>query len=165
MMESNDYAGLDQCLAGMDALDEEFAEAVKQQIILRAEEMCIRDSNGDAYIRVDVGGEKKTFSPQEIVSMVLAKLKADAEAKLGETITEAVSTVPAYFNDAQRNATTAAGEIAGLKVRDVYKRQAFILIPPGRAWCAMGWKSALLPSVRGIPCWSAVIWGGTACRS
>ena len=64
--------------------------------------------NGDAYIRVDVGGEKKTFSPQEIASMVLAKLKADAESKLGETITEAVITVPAYFNDAQRNATKCA---------------------------------------------------------
>ena len=75
--------------------------------------------NGDAYIRVDVGGEKKTFSPQEIASMVLAKLKADAESKLGETITEAVITVPAYFNDAQRNATKAAGEIAGLKVRRI----------------------------------------------
>lgn len=75
--------------------------------------------NGDAYIRVDVGGEKKTFSPQEIASMVLAKLKADAESKLGETISEAVITVPAYFNDAQRNATKAAGEIAGLKVRRI----------------------------------------------
>ena len=51
--------------------------------------------------------------------MVLAKLKADAESKLGETITEAVITVPAYFNDAQRNATKAAGEIAGLKVRRI----------------------------------------------
>ena len=75
--------------------------------------------NGDAYIRVEVGGEKKTFSPQEIASMVLAKLKSDAESKLGETITEAVITVPAYFNDAQRNATKAAGEIAGLKVRRI----------------------------------------------
>ncbi len=51
--------------------------------------------------------------------MILGKLKADAEAKLGETITEAVITVPAYFNDAQRNATKAAGEIAGLKVRRI----------------------------------------------
>jgi molecular chaperone DnaK len=47
--------------------------------------------------------------------MILGKLKADAEAKLGETITEAVITVPAYFNDSQRNATKAAGEIAGLE--------------------------------------------------
>ena len=56
------------------------------------------------------------FAPQEISAMVLAKLKADAESKLGETITEAVITVPAYFDDAQRQATIEAGEIAGLKV-------------------------------------------------
>lgn len=79
----------------------------------------VEAANGDAHIRVEAGGEKKTFSPQEIASMVLGKLKADAEAKLGETITEAVITVPAYFNDAQRNATKAAGEIAGLTVRRI----------------------------------------------
>ena len=73
-------------------------------------------ANGDAHIQVEVAGETKTFSPQEISAMVLAKLKADAEAKLGETIKQAVITVPAYFNDSQRNATKAAGEIAGLEV-------------------------------------------------
>ncbi len=72
--------------------------------------------NGDAHIQVEVAGEKKTYSPQEIAAMVLGKLKADAEAKLGEKITQAVITVPAYFNDSQRNATKAAGEIAGLEV-------------------------------------------------
>ena len=51
--------------------------------------------------------------------MILSKLKADAEAKLGESITEAVITVPAYFNDSQRNATKAAGEIAGLDVKRI----------------------------------------------
>lgn len=76
-------------------------------------------SNGDAHIQVEVGGETKTFSPQEIAAMVLGKLKADAEAKLGETITQAVITVPAYFNDSQRNATKAAGEIAGLEVKRI----------------------------------------------
>ena len=75
--------------------------------------------NGDAHIQVEVDGEKKTYSPQEIAAMVLGKLKADAETKLGETITEAVITVPAYFNDSQRSATKAAGEIAGLKVRRI----------------------------------------------
>ncbi|MEM9479780.1 MAG: molecular chaperone DnaK [Verrucomicrobiota bacterium] len=75
--------------------------------------------NGDAHIEVEVEGEKKTYSPQEVSSMVLAKLKADAEEKLGETITDAVITVPAYFNDSQRNATKAAGEIAGLNVRRI----------------------------------------------
>jgi len=73
-------------------------------------------SNGDAHIQVEVAGETKNFSPQEIAAMVLGKLKADAEAKLGEKITQAVITVPAYFNDSQRNATKAAGEIAGLEV-------------------------------------------------
>lgn len=75
--------------------------------------------NGDAHIQVEAGGETKVYSPQEISAMVLSKLKADAESKLGETISEAVITVPAYFNDAQRNATKAAGEIAGLKVRRI----------------------------------------------
>ncbi len=75
--------------------------------------------NGDAHIQVDVAGEKKTFSPQEISAMVLSKLKADAESKLGEKITRAVITVPAYFNDSQRSATKAAGEIAGLTVERI----------------------------------------------
>ncbi len=79
----------------------------------------VEAANGDAHIQVEVGGETKVYSPQEISAMVLSKLKADAESKLGETITEAVITVPAYFNDAQRNATKAAGEIAGLKVRRI----------------------------------------------
>nr|XP_061801950.1 chaperone protein DnaK-like [Nerophis lumbriciformis] len=79
----------------------------------------VEASNGDAHIQIEVEGEKKTYSPQEISAMILGKLKTDAEAKLGETITEAVITVPAYFNDSQRNATKAAGEIAGLKVRRI----------------------------------------------
>ena len=79
----------------------------------------VEADNGDAHIQVEVEGEKKTYSPQEIAAMVLGKLKVDAETKLGETITEAVITVPAYFNDSQRSATKAAGEIAGLKVRRI----------------------------------------------
>ena len=79
----------------------------------------VEADNGDAHIQVEVDGETKIYSPQEIAAMILGKLKSDAEAKLGETITEAVITVPAYFNDSQRNATKAAGEIAGLKVRRI----------------------------------------------
>lgn len=68
-------------------------------------------------IQVKMGDQ--WYSPEEISSMVLAKLKADAEAKLGEKVEEAVITVPAYFDDAQRQATKNAGEIAGLKVRRI----------------------------------------------
>ena len=76
----------------------------------------VKAANGDAHIQVKAGNETKTFSPQEISAMILGKLKTDAEAKLGETITQAVITVPAYFNDSQRNATKDAGKIAGLEV-------------------------------------------------
>src|SRR5450432_74778 len=76
----------------------------------------VKAANGDAHVQVEVNGEKKTFSPPEVSAMILAKLKADAEAKLGEKITQAVVTVPAYFNDSQRNATKDAGKIAGLEV-------------------------------------------------
>ncbi len=67
--------------------------------------------------RVDIDGKK--YSPQEISAMILQKLKADAESYLGETVTEAVITVPAYFTDAQRQATKDAGKIAGLEVKRI----------------------------------------------
>ena len=76
----------------------------------------VKASNGDAAVGVDVEGETKQFSPPEISAMILGKLKADAETRLGETITEAVITVPAYYNDTQRQATKDAGKIAGLEV-------------------------------------------------
>jgi molecular chaperone DnaK len=76
----------------------------------------VKAPNGDAHVEVEVAGARKTFSPPEISAMILGKLKSDAESKLGETITQAVITVPAYFNDSQRNATKDAGKIAGLEV-------------------------------------------------
>jgi molecular chaperone DnaK len=68
--------------------------------------------NGDVRVNLD----EKDYSPPEVSAMILAKIKRDAESYLGETITQAVITVPAYFNDAQRNATKDAGKIAGLEV-------------------------------------------------
>ena len=73
--------------------------------------------SGDARVNVPITGKKHT--PQEISAMILQKLKTDAEAYLGETVTEAVITVPAYFNDSQRQATKDAGKIAGLNVRRI----------------------------------------------
>src|SRR3989339_1681641 len=70
-----------------------------------------------AGVTIEMSG--KDYTPQEISAMILAKLKADAEEKLGEKITEVVITVPAYFDDAQRHATKVAGEIAGLNVRRI----------------------------------------------
>ena len=74
----------------------------------------IQGSTGDVRVKIPVNG--KEYSPQEISAMVLGKLKADAEAYLGEPVTQAVITVPAYFNDSQRQATKDAGKIAGLEV-------------------------------------------------
>ena len=72
----------------------------------------VKAKNGDVHIEV----EGKTYSPPEISSMILQKLKSDAESYLGESVTQAVITVPAYFNDGQRQATKDAGKIAGLEV-------------------------------------------------
>ncbi|MEJ2744760.1 MAG: Hsp70 family protein, partial [bacterium] len=72
----------------------------------------VKASNGDANVKVG----DKVLSPPEVSSMILQKLKSDAESYLGEKITQAVITVPAYFNDSQRQATKDAGRIAGLEV-------------------------------------------------
>jgi molecular chaperone DnaK len=79
----------------------------------------VAGKNGDAYIECEVKGKKEQFAPEQISAMILQKMKADAEAYLGETVTEAVITVPAYFNDAQRQATKDAGQIAGLEVKRI----------------------------------------------
>jgi molecular chaperone DnaK len=76
----------------------------------------IEGKNGSAVIECEIEGKAETFMPEQISSMILGKLKADAEAYLGEPVTQAVITVPAYFNDDQRRATKDAGSIAGLEV-------------------------------------------------
>ena len=89
-----------------------FNDPEVQKALSRVPYKVAKAPNGD--VRVILGGRE--YSPPEVSAMILAKLKADAEAYLGETVTQAVITVPAYFNDAQRNATKDAGKIAGLEV-------------------------------------------------
>jgi heat shock 70kDa protein 1/2/6/8 len=76
----------------------------------------IVDKGGKPIIQVQFKGENKVFTPEEISAMVLGKMKETAEAFLGETVKDAVVTVPAYFNDSQRQATKDAGMISGLNV-------------------------------------------------
>src|SRR5256714_10749674 len=89
------------------------AEVKEEEAIVRYK--VVAGPNGD--VRVEVRG--KDYSPPEISAMILQKLKADAESKLGETVDSAVITVPAYFNDNQRQATKDAGKIAGLDVKRI----------------------------------------------
>ncbi|UWP58892.1 molecular chaperone DnaK [Ruminococcus gauvreauii] len=93
-------------------------EPAKRQAVTNADKTIssIKRHMGSDY-RVTIDGKK--YSPQEISAMILQKMKADAEAYLGEKVTEAVITVPAYFNDAQRQATKDAGKIAGLEVKRI----------------------------------------------
>ena len=93
-------------------------ESAKRQAVTNADRTIssIKRHMGTDY-KVDIDGKK--YTPQEISAMILQKLKADAESYLGETVSEAVITVPAYFNDAQRQATKDAGKIAGLDVKRI----------------------------------------------
>jgi molecular chaperone DnaK len=89
-----------------------YEDAEVQRTLPRVPYTALPAENGDVQVKMD----DKEYSPPEISAMILAKIKRDAEAYLGETVTQAVITVPAYFNDAQRNATKDAGKIAGLDV-------------------------------------------------
>ena len=92
-----------------------FDDKEVQKDIKLAPYKIVKADNGDAWVEVN----GKSMSPQEVSAQILRKLKKDAEAYLGETVTEAVITVPAYFNDSQRQATKDAGKIAGLDVKRI----------------------------------------------
>ncbi|HZK38496.1 MAG TPA: molecular chaperone DnaK [Clostridia bacterium] len=93
-------------------------EPAKRQAVVNPDNtiMSIKTRMGSDY-KIDIGGKK--YTPQDISAMILQKLKTDAEAYLGETVTDAVITVPAYFTDSQRQATHDAGKIAGLNVQRI----------------------------------------------
>src|SRR3954467_14173181 len=92
-----------------------FTSKEVQEFIKVAPFKIIEAKNGDAWVKID----NREYSPQEISALVLQKMKQTAEDYLGEPVTEAVVTVPAYFNDAQRQATKDAGKIAGLEVKRI----------------------------------------------
>ena len=93
----------------------------------------VLDNGADCRVEIEQNGEKKKYSPQEISAFVLQKMKKTAEDYLGEPVTEAVITVPAYFNDSQRQATKDAGKIAGLDVKRIINE-------PTAAALAFGFK-------------------------
>ena len=103
--------------------------AVKE-IAARVPYKIVAGDNGDAWVEID----GKKYAPSQISAMILAKLKKDAEAYLGETINDAVITVPAYFNDSQRQATKDAGRIAGLNVLRIVNEPTAAALAYGLGW-------------------------------
>lgn len=91
--------------------------AFNEDVVKKEKELVPYEIVDDNGVKVTLDG--KNYSPEEVSAMILTKLKKDAEAKLGEKVTEAVITVPAYFNDSQRKATQDAGKIAGLEVKRI----------------------------------------------
>merc|ERR1712063_95345 len=104
----------------------------------------VRRDGDKPYIQVQYMGETKTFAPEEISSMVLQKMKQVAEAYLGTTVDSAVVTVPAYFNDSQRQATKDAGTIAGLSVKRIINEPTAAAIAYGLDKKAGGEKNVLI---------------------
>jgi L1 cell adhesion molecule like protein len=102
------------------------------------------NKSGKPYIRVEYRGEQKEFSPEEISSMVLLKMKETAESYLGTTVTNAVVTVPAYFNDSQRQATKDAGTISGMNVLRIINEPTAAAIAYGLDKKVVGERNVLI---------------------
>jgi heat shock protein 1/8 len=102
------------------------------------------NKEGKPYIEIEFKGESKVFSPEEIGAMVLTKMKEIAESYLGHTVTDAVVTVPAYFNDSQRQATKDAGTICGLNVLRIINEPTAAAIAYGLDKKSAGEKNILI---------------------
>ncbi len=96
-----------------------FNDAEVQKTIAQAPFKIIEHTNGDAWVQIGEGDKAQKFAPQQISAEILKKMKKTAEDYLGEEVTEAIITVPAYFNDSQRQATKEAGMLAGLEVKRI----------------------------------------------
>lgn len=110
------------------------------------------NKNNKPFISVNYKGESKEYSPEEISSMVLTKMKNIAEDYLGHPVTDAVITVPAYFNDSQRQATKDAGTIAGLNVRRIINEPTAAAIAYGLDKVGSGSKNILIFDCGGKQC-------------
>merc|ERR1711963_623403 len=104
----------------------------------------VKDVDGRPKIQADYEGESKAFAPEEVSSMVLVKMKETAESYIGQKVTDAVVTVPAYFNDAQRQATKDAGAIAGLNVLRIINEPTAAALAYGLEKGQKGEKNVLI---------------------
>jgi heat shock 70kDa protein 1/2/6/8 len=104
----------------------------------------VTSKGGNPVVNVEYNGEKKQYTPEMISSMILTRMKETAEAYLGETVEDVVVTVPAYFNDAQRQATKDAGQIAGLNVLRIINEPTAAAIAYGLDKMADGERTVLI---------------------
>ena len=121
-----------------------FSDQIVQQDMKHWPFKVVQREGDKPYIQVEYLGETKTFSPEEVSSMVLQKMRAIAEAYLGQTVESAVITVPAYFNDSQRQATKDAGTIAGLTVKRIINEPTAAAIAYGLDKKGAGEKNILI---------------------
>jgi L1 cell adhesion molecule like protein len=126
-------------------------EDAEVQADLKHFPFTVFSKEGKPYIRVEYRGESKEFSPEEISSMVLTKMRETAESYLGGTINNAVVTVPAYFNDSQRQATKDAGTIAGLNVLRIINEPTAAAIAYGLDKKVTGERNVLIFDLGGGP--------------